>query len=47
MTYQDVFTLRTDFPEKVVGKSLDYLPELIRIVINTAMRAEYAIPSQW
>ncbi|MBW8011343.1 MAG: hypothetical protein FVQ83_08890 [Chloroflexi bacterium] len=40
MTYQDDFTLTTELLEQVTEQGLDYLPELIRIVINTAMQAE-------
>jgi transposase-like protein len=40
MTYQDDFTLPTELLEQVAEQGLDYLPELIRIVINTAMQAE-------
>ena len=40
MTYQDDFTLPIEIQEQVVEHGLDYLPELIRIVINTAMQAE-------
>jgi hypothetical protein len=40
MTYQDDFTLPTELLEQVAEKGLEFLPELIRIVINTAMRVE-------
>jgi transposase-like protein len=40
MTYQDDFTLPTELLEQVTEQGLDYLPELIRIVVNTAMQAE-------
>jgi transposase-like protein len=40
MTYQDDFTLPTEILEQVAEQGLDFLPELIRIVINTAMQAE-------
>jgi putative transposase len=40
MTYQDHFTLPTELLEQVAEQGLDYLPELIRIVINTAMQVE-------
>jgi transposase-like protein len=40
MTYQEDFTLPIEIQEQVVEHGLDYLPELIRIVINTAMQAE-------
>jgi hypothetical protein len=40
MTYQYNFTLPTDFLEKLTEQGLDFLPELIHIVINTAMQVE-------
>jgi transposase-like protein len=40
MTYQDDFTLPTELLEQVAEQGLDFLPELIRIVINTAMQIE-------
>jgi len=40
MTYQDHFTLPTEILEQVAEQGLDFLPELIRIVINTAMQVE-------
>jgi transposase-like protein len=40
MTYQDDFTLPTELLEQVNEHGMDYLPELIRIVINTAMQVE-------
>jgi putative transposase len=40
MTYQDHFTLPTELLEQVAEQDLDFLPELIRIVINTAMQVE-------
>ena len=40
MTYQDNFTLPTEILEQVAEQGLDFLPEMIRIVINTAMQAE-------
>jgi putative transposase len=40
MTYQDDFTLPTELLEQVAEQGLDFLPELIRIVINTAMQME-------
>jgi transposase-like protein len=40
MTYQDNFTLPTELLEQVAEQGLDFLPEMIRIVINTAMQAE-------
>jgi len=40
MTYQDHFTLPIELLEQVAEQGLDFLPELIRIVINTAMQME-------
>jgi transposase-like protein len=40
MTYQNDFTLPIELLEQVAEQGLDFLPELIRIVINTAMQAE-------
>jgi transposase-like protein len=40
MTYQDNFTLPTELLEQVAEQGLDFLPEMIRIVINTAMQVE-------
>lgn len=40
MTYQADYTLPTELLEQIAADGLDALPELIRIVINTAMRAE-------
>jgi putative transposase len=40
MTYQDDFTLPTELLEQVAEQGLDFLPELIRILINTAMQVE-------
>jgi len=40
MTHQDDCTLPVEILEQVAEQGLDYLPELIRIVINTAMQAE-------
>ena len=38
MTYQDHFTLPIELLEQVTDQGLDFLPELIRIVINYAMQ---------
>jgi flagellar biosynthesis protein FliQ len=38
MTYQNGFTLPTELLEQVAEQGLDFIPELIRIVINTAMQ---------
>ena len=40
MTYQDDFTLPTELLEQISEQGLDFLPELIRLVIDTAMQAE-------
>ena len=40
MTYQDHFTLPTELLEQVAEQGLDFLPELIRVVVNTAMETE-------
>jgi transposase-like protein len=40
MTYQPNYTLPTELLEQIAAEGLDALPDLIRIVINTAMRAE-------
>ena len=40
MTYQDDFTLPTELLEQVAEQGLDFIPELIRIVVNTAMQVE-------
>jgi len=40
MTYQDNFTLPTEILEQVAEQGLDFLPELIRIVVNRAMQVE-------
>ena len=40
MTYQDHFTLPSELLEQVAEQDLDFLPELIRIMVNTAMKAE-------
>jgi len=40
MTYQDHFTLPIELLEQVAEQGLEFLPELIRILVNTAMKAE-------
>src|SRR5512135_747764 len=40
MTYQPDFTLPQEVLEDIARHGLDYVPELIRLVINTAMKAE-------
>ncbi len=40
MTYREDFTLPTELLEQVAEQGLEFIPELIRIVVNTAMQAE-------
>lgn len=40
MTYKDDFTLPEEILDQIASSGLDYLPELIRIIINTAMQVE-------
>ncbi len=40
MTHSHQFTLPTGLLEEVAANGLDYLPELIRILVNEAMKAE-------
>ena len=40
MTYQKDFTLPSEILEQIAAEGFDFLPELIRIVINAAMQAE-------
>lgn len=40
MTYQHDFTLPTELLEQVSSQGLDILPELIRVMINSAMQVE-------
>lgn len=40
MTYQPDFTLPSEILEEVAEHGFDFLPELIRIIFNTAMQAE-------
>jgi putative transposase len=40
MTYQSDFTLPPEILEQIAEQGFDFLPELIRIVINAAMQAE-------
>jgi len=42
MTYREDFTLAAALLEQVQEQGLDVLPELIRVIINTAMQAERA-----
>jgi transposase-like protein len=40
MTYQDDFTLPTELLEQIASEGFDFLPELIRILVNAAMQIE-------
>lgn len=40
MTYQNDFTLPAEIVEQIAANGMDYLPELIRTMINTAMQIE-------
>jgi putative transposase len=40
MTYQNDFTLPSEIMEQIAEQGLEYLPELIRTVVNTAMQVE-------
>ena len=40
MTYQDHFTLPTELLEQLSEQGLDSLPDMIRILVNEAMRIE-------
>jgi putative transposase len=40
MTYEPDFTLPSEILEEVAERGFDFLPELIRIIFNTAMQAE-------
>lgn len=40
MTYQNDFTLPTELLEQIASEGLDYLPELVRILINAATQTE-------
>ena len=40
MTYQDHCTLPAELLEQISQQGLDFLPELIRVIVNTAMQAE-------
>jgi len=40
MTYQSDFTLPSELLEQIATQGFDFVPELIRIVINAAMQAE-------
>jgi putative transposase len=40
MTYPPDFTLPTELLEQIASQGLDFIPELVRILVNAAMRAE-------
>jgi putative transposase len=40
MTYKQDFTLPSDILEEVADRGFEFLPELLRIIFNTAMQAE-------
>ena len=40
MTYTEDFTLPTEIVEQIAEQGFEYLPELMRILVNTAMQAE-------
>ena len=40
MTYQNNFTLQPEIMEQIAGQGLEYLPELIRSIVNAAMKVE-------
>ena len=40
MTYQDDFTLPAEIVEQIAKHGLDYMPEMIRMMINMAMQIE-------
>jgi putative transposase len=40
MTYQTDFTVPTELLEQIASQGLDFIPELVRILVNAAMRAE-------
>ena len=40
MTYSDDFTLPKEYIEQLADGGMDYMPELIRVLLNAAMRAE-------
>jgi len=40
MTYQSNYTLPTELLEKLAAEGLDFIPELIRILVNAAMDVE-------
>jgi hypothetical protein len=40
MTYQGDFTLPAELLKEITEQGLDFIPELIRILVNAAMKAE-------
>ena len=40
MTYQGDFTLPDELLEQISTQGIDFIPELIRLLINSAMKAE-------
>ena len=40
MTYQKDFTLPAELLEQIASEGLDFLPELVRILINAATQIE-------
>ncbi|NOR84011.1 MAG: IS256 family transposase, partial [Ardenticatenales bacterium] len=40
MTYQDYCTVPTELLQQIAAEGLDAMPELIRILINSAMKIE-------
>jgi len=40
MTYQNDFTLPSEIVEQIAEHGLEYLPELIRTMVNAAMQVE-------
>ena len=40
MTYQSDFTLPAELLEQVAAQGIDFIPELVRILVNAAMQAE-------
>jgi hypothetical protein len=38
MTYQNNFTLSPDILEAITEQGLEYIPELIRIIVHEAMK---------
>jgi hypothetical protein len=42
MTYRNDFTLPAEMLEQIASQGFDVLPDLIRTVVNAAMRAERA-----